>query len=123
MGDSQLGVDARVDECGVHPGQGQPVDDRRVHRTLQDNLRTEPAERKAGDQVALAGAVGQEPGALAAPGLGGEVGGLPEWGRCVAEVDALGEWGDVEFEDALAQEVGQARLGVGGRLMPRHVKA
>ena len=93
VGDAELGIDARVDEGGVEPGKGEPVDDRRVHRPLQDDALAEAAQGQARDQVALAGAVGEEPGALAAPRLRRQVGGLARAGsgrrrsRCRASAE------------------------------------
>ena len=61
--------------------------------------------------VALRGAVDQEPGPLRAPGLGGEQLRLLERRRFGADVDPLGDRGDVVAQPGLADQLAHRRVG------------
>ena len=100
VGDPQLGVELGRDEGRPHPAQHQPVDHRGVDVALDDDPVAAVGERQAGGVVALRGAVDQEPGARRPPGLGGEQLRLLEGGRFGADVDPLGDRGDVVAQAA-----------------------
>ena len=68
----QLVVDLRCDERRPHPGQHQRVDRARVPVALEHDLVAEVREREPGREVALRGAVDEEPRAPCAPRLGGQ---------------------------------------------------
>ncbi len=111
VGDPELGVELRRDECRVHPVEDQPVDHRGVDVALDDDALAVVGERHAGAVVALRGAVDQEPGPLRPPGLGGQQLGLLEGRRFGPEVDPLGDRGDVVAQAGLADQLEHRRVG------------
>ena len=94
--------------------------------SLHDHLPAAVREREPRGEVALRGAVDQEPRPPRPPGLGGERLRLGEGGRLGAEVDAVGERGDVERQRPLAERLEQAVVGalaalVAGDVQPRRL--
>ncbi len=80
-------------------------------------------ERQPGGEVALGGAVDEEPDAPRAPGLGGEALRLLEGGGVDADVDSVRERGDVHAQRELADRLDQPRRGARPALVPGHVQA
>ena len=105
MGDAVDLVDVGGDEAGVEASQHDAVDEARMGAALGDDARAQGADRQRCHAVALRGAVGEEPGAPRAPGLGGQLQGFVLRG-VDAEVDAVEERGDVQGEGVLAEELG-----------------
>ncbi len=79
-------------------------------------------QRQAGRQVALRGAVDQEPRAPRPPRVGRQPLGLFEGRRLGAEVDAVGQRGDVEAERLLAERLEQPASAPGAALVSGHVQ-
>lgn len=113
VGDALDAVDGRPHEDGVQAGQHQSVDDAGVHAALHDQGAAQGRGDHGGDLVALGGAVGQEPGAPRAPGIGGQVQGLVQRGAG-AEVDAVEQRREVEGRDPGAEPVREVRARGGG---------
>ena len=110
------------DEGRHAAGEHQAVDDRRVRVALHDDVGAQRREREAQRVVALRRAVGQEPRARGAVGLGGEaLGPLVGSGRR-AEVDAPDVLRDVERERA-AEAAAHGRVGAQAALVAGHVEA
>ena len=115
--DAEAVVDIGCDEGRLESGERQRVDDRRVHAALGDKRRAQSGDGETGDEISLARAVGQKPGAACAPGVRGECERGVE--RVVGtDVDSLDHSLDVELEGALAEVVGHERLGRGAALVP-----
>ena len=72
VGDPELVVDLGSDERRAQPGQDEGVDRARMAVALEHDLVAVVGEREAGCEVALRGAVDEEPGPRRAPGAGGE---------------------------------------------------
>ena len=89
---------------GVRPGQDAAVDRAGVRVALHHHAVSRVGQRQQRDVVGLRGAVAQEPGALGAPGLGGQPLGLLERrGVGRADVDAGGQRRDVQRQRLLAR--------------------
>ena len=123
VGDAQLGVDLGGDEGGPQAGEDHAVDHRGVDVALDDDPVALVGDREAGGDVALRGAVDQEPGAPRPPGLGGEELGALEGSRLGADVDPLDQRGDVVTQPRGAGQLAQRRVGAGAALVARHVEA
>ena len=103
--------------------QHEAVDHRRVRVALHDQRRAERGEREAERVVALAGAVGQEPRARRAVGLGGELLGALERRRLRPEVDAVDVLRDVEHQRVLADRGDQPGVRARAGLVAGDVEA
>ena len=123
VGDPQLGVELGGDEGRPHAAEDEAVDHRGVDVALDDDPVAAVGERHAGRVVALRGAVDQEPGAARAPGLGGELLRLLEGGRFGADVDPLGDRGDVVAQADLADQLEHRRVGAEAALVPGDLEA
>ena len=104
-------------------GEHQPVDHRRVRVALHDDGRAERGEREAERVVALRRAVGQEPRARRAVGLGGEFLRALVGRRRRAEVHAVDVLRDVEPVRLPAEGGAHAEVGAVARLVAGHVEA
>ena len=102
VGDAELGVQLGRDPDRAQAGQDQAVDGAGVHVALDDHLVADAGQRQADGVVALRRAVGQEPGALRAPGVGGQLARLLDRRRAGADVDPGHDQGDVQLQRALA---------------------
>ena len=89
---------------------------------LYHDLVTVMRQRQTSRQVALRGAVDQEPGARRAPRIRRQPLRLFEGRRLGAEVDAVGQRRDIERERLLADRLDQARVGAGAALVSGHVQ-
>ena len=110
-------------KAGHAAGEHEPVDQRRVRVALRDDPRAERREREAQRVVALRRAVGQEPRARGAVGLGREALGLLVGRRRRPEVDAPDVLRDVEPQRAVAEAEAQPGVGAGAALVTRDVEA
>ncbi len=122
VGDPEAGVELGGREGGPQPAEHQPVDHGGVDVALHDHLAAAVGERQADRVVALRGAVDQEPAAARAPGAGGEPLGPLERGRLRADVDALGDRGDVVADADLADQLAHLRVGTRPALVPGHLE-
>ena len=126
VGDPQLRVDLRRHERRPQPGQDQRVDRARVARCAGPRPpRRTCASARPADEVALRGAVDQEPAAPRPPRLGGEALRLARTASARAPMSMpQRQRGDVERERRLADGLDQLRVGaraalVAGDVQPR----
>ena len=117
--DPEVGVEVGRDECGDHSRHGETVDDGGVHAALRDERAAEACHGQARREVALAGTVGEKPGAARTPGLGRELQ-RSVLGVVRADVDALDHRLDVQGQHALPDVAGQEPLGERAALMARN---
>ena len=110
-------------KAGTPPREHEPVDERGVRVALGDDVRAERRERQAQRVVALRRAVGQEPRARGAVGLGGEALGPLVGRRRRPEVDAVDVLRDVEPQRAVAEAEAQAGVGALAALVAGDVEA
>ena len=120
--DAQPRVDLGRHEGGPQPGQDEAVDRAAVDRALHDHASPELGDGQAGRQIALRGAVGQQPRAPGAPRLGREppcglVRGDSAVGR---DVDALDERRQVERQRVLGERIAQVAVRRDAALVTGH---
>ena len=123
VGHAQLGVVLGRYEGGHAAREDEPVDQRGVRVALGHDLRAERREGKAQRVVALRRAVGQEPRARGAVGLGGQALGLLVGRRRGPEVDAPDVLRDVEPQRAVAEAEAQPGVGALAALVAGDVEA
>ena len=123
VGDAQVRVELGGGEARPHAAEDEAVDRRGVDVALDDDLGAVVRQRQADRVVALRGAVDQEPAALRAPGAGGEILRLLEGGRLGADVDPLGDRGDVVAQADLADQLAHRRVGAGAALVAGDLEA
>ena len=123
VGHPELLLVLRGDVARPPAGEHEPVDHRGVRVALDDDGRPERRQREAERVVALGGAVGQEPRARRAVGLGGELLGALERRRLGPEVDAVDVLRDVEHQRVLADRRDQPGVGARAGLVAGDVEA
>ena len=109
---------------GRHPAaEDEAVDQGGVRVALGDHRGAERGQGQRQDVVALAGAVGQEPGPLRLIGLSGEAFGLLEGRGAGPPVDPVHVGGHVEEQRVLPERMQQARVGARAALVPGNREA
>ena len=132
VGDAELGVDLRGDECRPQPREDEPVDDRGVDVALDDDwaavrrARCELArgmgQGHADGVVPARSSIDQKPAPLSSPGIGRQALSALEGCWLRPNVDPLDAGRNVVEDGRLAEGLDQA--GVGARpLVPRDVEA